>query len=118
MAPETRVRRDEQTRWQSAWGTLGRRERGLWLFTVGALLGDLVLTQYGLARGLTEGNPLVRHAIELGGLWSHGLLKAAVLAAGLGAWGLLPERQRRVVPLGLGLPWCSAAAINATLLFL
>jgi hypothetical protein len=117
MASETRVRREESTRWRSAWGRLGRVERSLWVFTVGALLGDLVLTQYGLARGLTEGNPLVRHAIERGGLWSHGLLKAAVLAAGLGAWAVLPERQRRAVPLGLGLPWCSAAAINAALLF-
>ena len=117
MAPETVSRREESERWRSAWGSLGRVERGLWLFTVGALVGDLLLTQYGLARGFTEGNPLVRHAIELGGLWSHGLLKAAVLAAGLGAWAVLPERQRQVVPLGLGLPWCSAAAINATLLF-
>lgn len=116
MAPEMGVRRGVSTHWRSVWGDLGRVERGLWLFTVGALLGDLLLTQYGLGRGLTEGNPLVRHAIERGGLWSHGLLKATVLATGLGAWSVLPERQRQVVPLGLALPWCGAVAINAALL--
>jgi hypothetical protein len=116
MAPETRVRTEESIRGRSVWDGVGRRELALWLFAVGALLGDLLSTQYGLANGLTEGNPVVRGALERGGMLSHGLLKAGILSAGLGVWAVLPERQRRAVPLGLGLPWCCAAVLNATML--
>lgn len=117
MAPETRPRPKESTpRRPVEWSHVDRRERALWLVTVCALLGDLLLTQYGLARGLTEGNPLVRQAVARGGLLSHGLLKAAVLSAGVGAWAVLPERQRIAVPLGLAVPWSCAVLLNATLL--
>ena len=92
-----------------------QHERQLWGLLVFALLADVVLTYHGLRAGFTEGNPMMRMAIDAAGIFA--LLGVKLLVVGFGAVtrSLLDERGA-VVPLGLALPWLVAAGINASLL--
>lgn len=95
--------------------TLRQFERELWGLLVVALLADVVLTYHGLESGLREGNPMMRIAIDVAGIFA--LLGAKLLVVSL---GVLTRRQLDdrgvVVPVGLALPWLLAAGINASLL--
>jgi hypothetical protein len=80
------------------------------------MLLDVGLTDYGLAMGLSEANPLGRMALDAFG--SPGLLlaKLPVLALATVCWRLLPETERWAVPLGLALPWGAAVLTNLSVL--
>jgi hypothetical protein len=89
----------------------------LWAFVVVALVLDVVLTYYGLAAGLQEGNPLARTLFSMFGVVESMLfLKGVVIAVALVAYASLPERYQSVVPLGIALPWFVASLINASLI--
>ncbi|MFC4356516.1 DUF5658 family protein [Halobium salinum] len=94
-----------------------RRAWLLWGSVVLALTLDSVLTGYGLQRGLTEANPLVRSLVEAyGAPVALATSKAAVVAVGLVAWRVLPAGTRTVVPIGLSIPWWTAVAVNVVML--
>jgi hypothetical protein len=89
----------------------------LWAFVVVALVLDVVLTYYGLAAGLQEGNPVARALFSMFGVVESMLLmKGLVIAVALVAYAWLPKRYRPVVPLGIALPWFVAGVINASLI--
>lgn len=94
-----------------------RRAWLLWGSVLLALALDSVLTWYGLQRGLTEGNPLVRSLVEAyGAPVALATTKAAVVAVGLLAWRTLPAGPRAVVPIGLSIPWWAAVCVNVVML--
>lgn len=92
-----------------------RHERVLWAAAVIGLAGDVVLTIVGLNLGLTEGNPVMRWAISVGG--PGALLIAKVIALSVGVTvRLWVPRHAALVPLGLAGPWLLAMAINALMI--
>lgn len=89
----------------------------LWVLVAVALVLDIVLTYYGLAAGLEEGNPVARTLFSMYGvLESMLLLKGIVVAVALVAYVSIPEKYQPVVPLGIALPWFVASLINASLI--
>jgi hypothetical protein len=89
----------------------------LWAFVVVALVLDVVLTYYGLAAGLEEGNPLARALFSMYGVVESMLMmKGVVIAVALVAYVSVPEKYQPVVPLGIALPWFVAGIINASLI--
>jgi hypothetical protein len=99
-----------------------RLERGrpaesvLWLVAVAVMLLDVGLTDYGLAMGLSEVNPLGRAAIEALGSLGLLLAKLPVVAVALCGWWLLPATERWIVPLGLVVPWGTAVVLNLSII--
>lgn len=93
-------------------------ESALWALVVVAMLLDVGLTDYGLAMGLSEVNPIGRLALAALGPVGLLLAKLPVLALALVGWRLLPESERWAVPLGLALPWGAAVVLNVSVLFL
>lgn len=94
-----------------------RRRRLLWASLLLSALLDSALTGYGLQRGLTEANPVVRALVAaLGVPAALAVTKGVALAAGLVAWRALPAGRRAVVPLGLSVPWWSAVVVNVVAL--
>ncbi|MEF8878481.1 MAG: hypothetical protein V5A60_17325 [Haloarculaceae archaeon] len=91
-------------------------EAVLWAVALVAMLLDVGLTDYGLAMGLSEVNPIGRMALSA--LGSVGLLvaKLPVLGIALVGWWLLPDAERWAVPLGLALPWGAAVVLNLSVL--
>ena len=87
------------------------------MVAVAVMLLDVGLTDYGLALGLSEANPLGRMALAAFG--SMGLLvaKLPVFALALVGWWVLPVSERWVVPLGLTVPWGTAVVLNLFVLF-
>jgi hypothetical protein len=99
-------------------GTLGRRERALWLLVVLSLVADVVLTHHGLAGGATELNPVASALMEtIGALPAMTVLKLGALLVGVVAWTIMPTRHRGLVPLGLAVPWTLASLVNAVVVF-
>jgi hypothetical protein len=90
-------------------------ETALWVLAVAAMLLDVALMNYGLAMGLSEGNPVGR--VVLSALGSLGLLltKLPVLALALAGRRLLPMTERWALPLGLVVPRSTAAVLNPPL---
>jgi hypothetical protein len=80
------------------------------------MLLDVALTDYGLAVGLSEVNPLGRLALAAFGSGGLLLAKPPVLALALVAWRLLPDAERWAVPLGLAAPWGIAVVLNLSVL--
>lgn len=97
---------------------VARAERELWAVALLALLGDLVLTVYGLEQGLTEANPVARAAVERYGYVALAGLKAVALLVGVLGWVVLPRRYRAVIPLALAVPWTFAVVVNVMMLAL
>ncbi|MEF8843398.1 MAG: DUF5658 family protein [Haloarculaceae archaeon] len=93
-------------------------ESALWALAVAAMLLDVGLTDYGLAMGFSEVNPIGRLALAALGPVGLLLAKLPVLALALIGWRLLPEAERWAVPLGLTLPWGAAVVLNVSVLFL
>lgn len=105
---EQSVERHSRRRSTNAW---------LWGFVAVALVLDIVLTYYGLAAGLEEGNPVARTLFSMYGvIESMLLLKGIVIAVALVAYAAVPEKYQPVVPLGIALPWFVASLINASLI--
>ena len=92
-------------------------EYWLWLLVMVTLALDIATTTYGLQRGLAEANPLARRLFaQFGPLVAMLTLKGAVLAIGIAAWIVLPNRYRGFVPLGVALPWAAAGVFNLAVL--
>ena len=92
-------------------------EHWLWLLVMVTLALDVATTTYGLQRGLSEANPLARRMFaQFGPLTSMLTLKGAVLAIGIAAWFVLPNRYRGFVPLGVAVPWAAAGVFNLAVL--
>jgi hypothetical protein len=91
-----------------------RTELTLWAVLAAVLVGDTVLTVYGLRHGFVEGNPVLRIAIRQAGVGA--LLGAKVTAVGVGLlsrW-LRPD-DGVAIAAGLALPWLVAVAANLRL---
>jgi hypothetical protein len=90
-------------------------EATLWLVVVASVVLDVYTTSLGLSAGLTEGNPLMRWAID--GLGVGGLALAKLLV--LGCAGLFRDtvpRYGAVIALGLAVPWALAVVLNVVTL--
>lgn len=87
-------------------------EAELWLLVVVTLALDVSLTYAGLQLGFAEGNPLLGPAMEQFGFVVLGVAKAGALGIAVVYRVLRPE-YGGVIPLGLGLPWLVAVAVNA-----
>ncbi|WP_200862306.1 hypothetical protein [Candidatus Halobonum tyrrellensis] len=96
--------------------TLARRERALWAVVAFALVGDLLLTGYGLSIGLVEQNPVAASVLGAHGLVGMAALKLPATALALGWRAVLPSLYRGVVPVALALPWLVALGVNAGLI--
>lgn len=101
---------------EGVWETFSGFETELWGLVVVSMVTDTALTYYGLERGLIEGNPIARYALERFGYAALGALKLFALGVGLAGRAVLPPDYRAVVPLGLAIPWVVASVINAALL--
>lgn len=86
-------------------------ERHLWSVVVLALVADVHTTAIGLEQGFTEGNPLMRWAIGVGGIGALALTKVGILAVGVAIRRRWP-RYNRVVPLAMAIPWVAVAVVN------
>lgn len=86
-------------------------ERHLWSLVVLALVADVHTTAVGLEQGFTEGNPLMRWAIGVGGIGALALTKGSVLAFGVAVRRRWP-RYNRVVPLAMAIPWVAVVVAN------
>lgn len=84
----------------------------LWLVVLIVMALDIVLTLYGLERGLIEQNVIVVFGIETLGYAMLAFLK--VPAIGLGVLGslTLPETYRQLNLIGLATPWLWAVMVN------
>lgn len=90
-------------------------EAELWLIALATLTIDVYLTYRGLSTGLTEGNPVMRVAIDTLGFGALGLVKVLVLGVA-GFYRELRPEYGAVIALGLAVPWLLAITVNATLL--
>jgi hypothetical protein len=91
-------------------------EATLWTVAVVVMLLDVGLTDYGLAMGMSEVNPLGRMALTAFGSAGLLLAKLPVLAVAGAAWRFLPDGERWAVPLGLAVPWGVAVVLNLSIL--
>lgn len=90
-------------------------EATLWLVVVATVALDLYTTYLGLSAGLTEGNPVMRWAIDGYGFAALGVAKLLVL----GMAGLLRELRPRygtTIALGLAVPWVPTVLVNVVAL--
>lgn len=116
LAPPLTVDRSPTARISDAFDWLTRHERSLWMAVGVLLVADIALTQYGLANGFVERNPIAQLAIRQAGLFA--LVGIKVLALGVGVAGrtVLPDSYTAVVPLAFVVPWGAAVFINAALI--
>jgi hypothetical protein len=91
-------------------------EAELWAVVALLMLGDVVLTAYGLALGLSESNPVAAAVLDSHGVGGLTVLKGIVLACGGIGTRLLPASTSVVVPLGLLLPTLAAVVVNLVLI--
>ena len=98
------------------WGTLSRREGTLWLVVVASMVVDLLLTYYGIERGLAEANPVARAGLDRFGYAALGAIKLVAVGVGLACRPFLPRNYTAVVPLALAIPWIVASLINAVMI--
>ncbi|WP_232701269.1 DUF5658 family protein [Halobacterium wangiae] len=92
-------------------------EARLWLVAVGALLGDLLLTYYGIAHaGLSEGNPLAASVLAGHGYAGLAAMKVAAFAVAAGGRQVVPPAYRWIAPICLAVPWLLAVTVNTALI--
>jgi len=117
MAPEveTQTTASTATRLRPGWVPRVPTEQLLWTSLILIMALDILTTGIGLARGLTEGNPVMAAAIQRAGLGGLVLTKLLVVAVGVAARIALPQ-YRYAIPLGLLTPGAVAVLVNATLL--
>jgi hypothetical protein len=97
------------------WFDFGTIERLLWAIVLLALVGDLLTTYVGLRTGLTESNPVARHALGRYGFLSLVGLKTFALTVGFVGRTLVPREYVAFVPVGLAVPWVFAVLVNLSL---
>jgi len=97
-------------------GTGGRVvERTLWIVVLALLALDVSTTWVGLTMGLTEGNPMMRWAIDSYGVAALAAVKLAVVGGAVCFRAARP-RHGPVIALGLALPWAATVSVNAIVL--
>lgn len=104
-----------QSRLESRLRGLASVEAELWAVVALLMLGDVVLTAYGLALGLSESNPLAAVVLDTHGVEGLAVMKGLVLACGGIAARSLPVPTSVVVPLGLLVPTLVAVVVNLVL---
>lgn len=90
-------------------------EAVLWGVLLVVMTADVVLTLAGLQQGLSEGNAVVRAAIDAfgpAGLW---LIKGGAVGLGVVAASAVSSRVKPLIPLALAIPTSFAVAVNLTL---
>lgn len=93
--------------------TLARHERTLWAVAAFALIGDVLLTHYGLSVGLAERNPVAASTLAAHGWTAMLALKLPGTLLALAWRAVLPAVYRGVIPSVLALPWLVAVGVNA-----
>lgn len=98
--------------------TAGRADDGrvLWTLAVALAVADTLLTVLGLEIGLSEANPVARHALSLFGVSGLFLLKGVSIAALALVVRTLSYRFERAALVGFTLPQAAAVGVNATLI--
>lgn len=91
-------------------------ERALWHVAIAAMLVDVTLTVHGLELGLTEVNPVARHALGTFGVLGLYGLKGVALGLGGTCRLLVGRRYGALIPLGLAVPALAAVCINSILI--
>jgi hypothetical protein len=92
-------------------------EARLWLLAVAALLGDLLLTYYGIVHaGLSEGNPFAASVLAGYGYAGLAALKVGAFSVAAAGRQVVPPAYRWVAPCCLAVPWLLAVAANTTLI--
>jgi hypothetical protein len=87
----------------------------LWFVVLASVALDVYTTHLGLSAGLTEGNPLMHHAIDGFGIGALVAAKLLVVAGAL-AFRLVRPRFRRPIVAGLAVPWVATVLVNAAML--
>ncbi|PSP46748.1 hypothetical protein BRC60_09580 [Halobacteriales archaeon QH_1_68_42] len=87
----------------------------LWAVVLATVALDVYTTHLGLAAGLTEGNPLMEHAIGGFGIGALAAAKLLVVVGALAFCRLCPRYSRAVVA-GLAVPWVATVLVNAATL--
>ncbi|MFB6151004.1 MAG: DUF5658 family protein [Haloarculaceae archaeon] len=90
-------------------------EATLWFVVLASATLDVYTTYLGLSAGLTEGNPVVRTAVDGLGVGALAAVKLVVVTAA----GLLRNarpRYSRVIALGLAVPWTATVLVNVAVL--
>jgi hypothetical protein len=87
----------------------------LWAVVLATVALDVYTTHLGLAAGLTEGNPLMGHAIGGFGIGALAAAKLLVVVGALAFCRLCPRYSRAVVA-GLAVPWVATVLVNAATL--
>jgi len=90
-------------------------EGALWVVVAASVALDVYTTWLGLSMGLSEGNPVVRWAIDGYGFAALGAAKLSVVGAA-GALRTLRPRYGTAIALGLALPWTVTVLVNAVAL--
>lgn len=97
---------------------LSATEYRLWLVALGALLGDLLITYYGIAHaGLSEGNPVAASVLAGHGYAGLAALKVGAVAVAAAGRQVVPPAYRWITPGCLAAPWLLAVVANAVLIF-
>lgn len=86
--------------------------RLLWGTVLVVMLLDVATTYVGVQYGLTEGNRLVRLAMDTFGILGLLLIKGVVLSIAAVLAVSIPKRVTPIIPLGLILPTTIAVTIN------
>jgi len=87
----------------------------LWLVVLASVALDVYTTHLGLSAGLTEGNPLMHHAIDGFGIGALVVAKLLVVGGALAVRALRPRYGAPIV-LGLAVPWVATVFVNSVTL--
>lgn len=96
-------------------GDLDRVERLLWVLVLASVALDVYTTYLGLAAGLSEGNPVMRWAIDDLGFAALAVAKLLVVCGAVGFRAVRPK-YGTTIALGLALPWTVTVAVNTVAL--
>lgn len=88
----------------------------LWMLVLVVMMGDIILTLFGLGYGLIERNPIVLFGLETFGQSILAFLKVPALGIGLYGWVTLSPTMRRLNLVGLAIPWSMAVCVNSWLI--
>jgi hypothetical protein len=87
----------------------------LWLVVLASVALDVYTTHLGLSAGLSEGNPLMHHAIDGFGIGALVAAKLLVVGGALAVRAVRPRYSEPIV-LGLAVPWVATVLVNAVTL--
>lgn len=101
---------------QNAIESSERLDIQLWILVLIVMMGDIILTLFGLRFGLIELNPIVIFGLDTFGYAILAFLKVPALIIGFYGWVTLPPTMRRLNLLGLAIPWAMAVCVNSWLI--